>query len=128
MTSEDDVAIDPDEEDPDSGYHESGSGSLEEKKINSIERILDNDRTAAGTYNGSSDGTAVITVDMHKTEEVTSLKYQGSALSDVTVEVSEDGTAWTAVKEHYAGLDGTNDTIWFDSVEEGEREHWIGTS
>ncbi|MCI9415835.1 MAG: hypothetical protein HFI82_00270 [Eubacterium sp.] len=127
MTSEDDVAIDPDEEDPDSGYHESGSDSLEEKKINSIERILDNDRTAAGTYNGSSDGTAVITVDMHKTEEVTSLKYQGSALSDVTVEVSEDGTAWTAVKEHYAGLDGTNDTIWFDSVEEGEREHWIGT-
>lgn len=128
MTSEDDTGIEPDEEDPDSGYNENSPGNVEEKKRNSIERILDNDRTAAGTYNGNSDGAAVITVDMHKTREVTALKYQGSALESVTVEVSADGQNWIKVKENYAGINGTDEkTIWFDSVSEDVRDKWIGT-
>lgn len=127
MTSEDDIFIDADEEDPDSGYHEQEPDSVEQKKVNSIERILDNDRTAAGTYRGTAEGSAVITVDMHKVQEATALKYQGDALSDVTVEVSEDGETWTAVKEHAACQGGAEETIWFDSVNEEDRDTWIGT-
>ncbi len=126
MTSEDDIEIETDEEDPDNGYH--GDGAVPVKKVNSIERIIDNDRTADGTFTGNSTGTAVIEIDMHKTEEVTSLKYQGDAIGDVTVEVSADGETWTTVKEHYAGITGAEEaTIWFDSVKEDTRDEWIGT-
>ncbi len=126
MTSEDDIEIDSDEDDPDNGYH--GDGNVPVKKINSIERIIDNDRTAAGTFTGNSEGTAVIELDMHKMEEVTALKYDGDAIGDVTVEVSADGETWTTVKEHYAGILGTAEaTIWFDSVKEDKRDEWIGT-
>lgn len=124
MTSKDDVVIVPDEEDPDNGT------TAGDKKVHSIDRIIDNDRTGAGTYNGTSSGTATITVDMHKAEQVTALKYQGSALAKVNVEVSADGTNWTMVKENYAGLTGTKEeTLWFDSLaEDGTiRENWIGT-
>ena len=128
MTSEDDVAVVPDAEDPDSGFDAGNPGSIEERKVHSIDRILDQDLTEEGTYNGESDGTAVITVDMCKTEQVTALKYLGQALSDVTVEVSADGTDWTVVKENYAGLTGSKEQIiWFDSVKEDKRDSWIGT-
>ena len=101
---------------------------MEGKKVNSIERILDNDLTAEGTYAGTCEGTGAITIDMHKVEQVTSLKYQGDALGSVTVEVSQDQEAWVTVKENYTGLSkaGTS-IIWFDAVEEGERDSWIGT-
>ena len=126
MTSEDDIEIDSDEENPDNGSYESGDVPV--KKINSIERILDNDRTAAGTFTGNSTETAVIEIDMHKTEQVTSLKYQGDAVDDVAIEVSADGETWTSVKEHYAGITGAEEaTIWFDSVKEDTRDEWIGT-
>lgn len=128
MTSEDDVAIDSDIEDPDSGYHAEDPGSIGEKKVHSIDRILDQDRTEAGTYHGISEGNAVITIDMHKTEQVTALKYQGDALTGMTIEVSPDGSAWTVVKEGYTGLSGTGEqTVWFDSVKEDSRDSWIGT-
>ena len=128
MTSKDDIAVSPDAEDPDSGFDAENPGGVAEKKAHSIDRILDNDRTEAGTYHGESDGMAVITIDMHRTEQVTALKYAGQALSDVTVEVSPDGAEWTAVKEHYTGLTGTEEqTIWFDSVKEETRDSWIGT-
>ena len=128
MTSEDDVAIDSDIEDPDSGYHAEDPGSIGEKKVHSIDRILDQDRTEAGTYHGISEGNAVITIDMHKTEQVTALKYQGDALTGMTIEVSPDGSAWTVVKEGYTGLSGTGEqTVWFDSVKEDLRDSWIGT-
>lgn len=128
MTSEDDVAVVPDAEDPDSGYHTENPGSIGEKKVHSIDRILDQDRTESGTYHGKSEGNAVITIDMHKTEQVTALKYLGDALTGMTIEVSQDGTAWTAVKEGYTGLSGTGEqTVWFDSVKESLRDSWIGT-
>ena len=128
MTSKDDVAVSLDTEDPDSGFDAENPGGVAEKKVHSIDRVLDNDRTEAGTYNGESDGTAVITVDMHKTEQVTALKYAGQALANVTIEVSPDGTDWTVVKENYTGLAGAEEqTIWFDSVKEDTRDNWIGT-
>lgn len=65
---------------------------------------------------------------MHKTEQVTALKYAGQALANVTIEVSPDGTDWTVVKENYTGLAGAEEqTIWFDSVKEDTRDNWIGT-
>ena len=128
MTSEADVAVVPDDENPDSGFDAENPGSVEEKKAHSIDRILDQDRTEEGAYNGESDGTAVITVDMRKTEQVTALKYAGQALAGVTVEVSADGTDWTVVKEDYTGLTGADEQIiWFDSVKEDKRDSWIGT-
>ena len=128
LTSEDDTELEPDAEDPDSGFDATNPGNVEGKKVNSIERILDNDLTAEGTYAGTCEGTGAITIDMHKVEQVTSLKYQGDALGSVTVEVSQDQEAWVTVKENYTGLSkaGTS-IIWFDAVEEGERDSWIGT-
>lgn len=128
MTSADDVAVDLDDDDPDSGYSEDGTG-VDEKKLHTIDRVIDNDKTADGTYNGNSNtGLSVITIDMNKLEEVTALKYSGDALDKVTVEVSADGSSWITVKSNYTGFDGTEDKIlWFDSVEEGSRTDWIGT-
>ncbi len=128
MVSADDKVIDPGEDDPDSGYN--SNGSVPQKKVNSIERILDNDRTEAGTYSGTYTGTATITIDMHRTEQVTALKYLGDALGQITVEVSQDGTSWTEAKKGYTGLNGTEEqTIWLDCITEaGDRKtDFIGT-
>lgn len=126
MTSTDDKQITTDDNDPDSGYDEKNPSSVTAKTEHSIDRIIDNDKT--NTYNGTASNTgAEITIDMHKTQEVTSFKYLGSALSSVTIQVSEDGSTWTKVKENVS-LDGTKeDTIWFDSVKAEERNNWIGT-
>ncbi len=95
-----------DEDDPDGGYQSNGLAPA--KKVNSIERVLDNDKeTAEGTYTGTCTGTATITIDMHKSEQVTALKYLGDALTKITVEVSPDGANWMEVKKDYTGLDGT---------------------
>ena len=95
-----------------------------------MKRILDNDRTEAGTYSGTYTGTATITIDMHRTEQVTALKYLGDALGQITVEVSQDGTSWTEAKKGYTGLNGTEEqTIWLDCITEaGDRKtDFIGT-
>lgn len=130
MTSGDDTVIESKEDDPDSGYHDTSNlSSITANKVNSIERIIDNDKTSAnGTYKGTSTGTAKITIDMHETKEITALKYQGSALASVTIEVSDDNSIWKPVKENYTELTGSKEqTIWFDSVQESERQSWIGT-
>ncbi len=128
MISEDDTEIKGDENDPDSGDGE----NMQQAKVNSIERIIDGLDTENGTYRGQSQsgGTASITIDMHREEAVTALKYQGSAVSAVTVEVSSDGSQWTAVKENDAGLSGSDGgwkKVWFNSVDEAKRGEWIGT-
>ncbi len=128
MTSTFDTVIAPDTEDPDNGYDAANPGSVQEKKAHSIDRVLDNDRTEEGTYHGHSDGTESVTIDMHKTQEVTALKYFGDALAEVNIEVSEDGSTWIPVKTAYKGLTGESETIvWFDSVKEDTRDNWIGT-
>ncbi len=129
MVSQDDKEIESTDDDPDNGY-ETNPGNAATKKEHSIDRVLDNSITEAGTYTGTSSGTAVITVDMHKTQQVTSLKYQGSALQKVTVEISTDGNVWTKVKTDDASLAGTEEEVqklWFDSVKEEARENFIGT-
>lgn len=131
MSSGDDTEIEAKEDDPDSGYDENNPASVEAKKLNTIERIIDNKKDASGTYNGTvpETGTAEITIDMQEIKETTSLKYFGSALSSVTIQVSTDGSTWTTVKE-VAGLDGTGasgQTVWFNSVNAEERDKWIGT-
>jgi hypothetical protein len=125
MTSKDDTVIKPDTDDPDNGSDET------EKTVHSIDRIFDMNTTDDGTYHGIRSTTVgSITIDMHQTEKITSLKYQGSALDSVTVEVSEDGDNWTTVKENYTITEEAAEktaTIWFDSVEDVSRETWIGT-
>ena len=65
---------------------------------------------------------------MHKTQEVTALKYFGDALAEVNIEVSRDGGTWIPVKTAYKGLTGGDEkTVWFDSVKEDTRDSWIGT-
>jgi hypothetical protein len=127
LNSEDDTEIIPDAEDPDSGYSSIPS-LLETKTVHSIDRVIDNSQDTV--YHGTISGEAEITIDMHKVEEVTSLKYKGSSLAGVTVAVSENGSDWTTVKENYEGCtagSSTYSTIWFDSVEEESRSNWIGT-
>ncbi len=129
MVSQDDKEIESTEEDPDGGF-DTNPGNVSVKKEHSIDRVLDNSITPAGTYTGTSGGTAVITLDMRKTQQVTSLKYQGSPLQKVTVEVSADGNTWTKVKENDASLAETTEEaqmLWFNSVKEEARENWIGT-
>lgn len=127
MTSQEDIAVIPGEDEPDSGYSEDGT-EISEKKLHTIDRVIDNDKTAEGTYNGNSTGLAAITIDMNKSCEVTALKYSGDALDKVSVEVSADGKIWTMVKQDYTGFDGTEGKIlWFDSVNEDARDNWIGT-
>ena len=67
---------------------------------------------------------------MHKVERVTALKYQGSDLASLDVEISLDGSTWTKVKKNSVSLSGTAEqTVWFDSLKEDGsiRENWIGT-
>lgn len=130
MTSENDAVIEAEDDNPDSGYDASNPNNVVAKKVNSIERILDNKKDADGTYQGKvTNGSAEITIDMHEVKEITALKYEGSAVSSITVMVSNNGMTWIPVKENYTNLKGseTAETIWFDSVEENERQNWIGT-
>ncbi|MDE6636488.1 MAG: M60 family metallopeptidase, partial [Lachnospiraceae bacterium] len=128
MTSIDDTTVDMDEDDPDNGYDASNPSSVDKKTVHSIDRIIDNDLSQTGTYNGISENAASITIDMHRTEEVTSLKYVGDAIADVTVEISIDGNTWTTVKESDNSLNAAGEhMLWFDSVNEEERDSWIGT-
>lgn len=128
MTSADDTDCVMDEDDPDSGYNESKPSAVDKKKIHSIDRIIDNNLSQAGTYNGSSADGASITVDMHRTEQITALKYVGDAIADVTVEISDDGSTWTTVKAGDNSLNAQGEhMLWFDSVDGDARDSWIGT-
>ncbi len=134
MTSDDDTDTPVDMDHPDSGYDEEQPHKVAQAKEDSSSRLFDNDTSPQGTYQETADGaqeTAVITIDMHKTEAVTALKYQGSKVDSLTVEISMDGQEWQAVKEDNAGLKNAQDsvytTVWFDAVKEAERESWIGT-
>lgn len=135
MISEDDIDIPTDADHPDSGYDAEDPGRVEAAKVNSIARIIDNDTTKEGTYQEAADhtvDTASVTIDMHRIEAVTALKYQGSKLDSITIEVSQNGQDdWLEVKKDYTGLKNVKETqktdVWFDAVKETEREHWIGT-
>lgn len=134
MVSDDDTLVDTSEEAPDSGSHDGDLSKVTQAKVNSIERVIDNDtKTEAGMYQEKAGSTsqAQITLDLHKTEQVTALKYLGGKAAALTVEISLDGQQWNTVKEGYEGLknavDTKEETIWFDAVNEAERGKWIGT-
>lgn len=133
MVSEDDTEVKTDDDDPDSGYDESNPGSVEANTEHTIDRVIDND--AATAYNGtvSDTGAAEITIDMHDIKEVTSLKYSGTTVlnsNNATIKVSTDGSTWTSVSTWSnitKSSDASSDIVWFNSVEEGQRDKWIGT-
>lgn len=130
MISDDDVYVDHTEDDPDGGYHTDPS-KAEHEKLKTINRIIDNNISGDDAiYTGKKNADLPqITVDMHKMEEVTALKYMGSNSGKLTVEVSGDGQKWTVVseKDTVAVSEDTYTTIWFDAVEEEARDSWIGT-
>lgn len=131
MVSDDDQPITPNEEDPDSGYNTT-PGNVTQKRINSIERIFDGKTEEDFVYHGKvlPGKAGEITIDLHKQEQLTSLRYQGSDLAKLQVEVSSDGTQWTTVKANYTecvNAQTNYKTIWFDAVKEEEKDSWIGT-
>lgn len=134
LISDDDTLIDRDAEHPDSGYDAEHPDRVGAERVSSISRLTDLDRTDAGTYHESAARmvqTASITIDMHRTEAVTALKYQGSSIDSLTVEISPDGQDWQVVKKDDTGLKNAKETgtatVWFDAVKETERQNWIGT-
>lgn len=135
MISDDDAVTDTNEDNPDSGYDADQPDRVEAAKVSSIERVIDNNIEQEGTYQESAEktaDTAVITIDMHRTEAVTALKYKGGNIDSLTVEVGLNGKDdWTIVKENSTTLKDAKDSetaqVWFDAVNEAERENWIGT-
>lgn len=131
MVSKDDIKIDTDDNDPDSGYNEKNPGSVTAKTEHTIDRVIDNN--ANTVYNGTVPETATtaeVTIDMHDTKEVTSLKYSGTALNsnNAIIEVSADGSTWTTASTwSKTTQSGSSEMVWFDSVKEDTRESWIGT-
>ena len=128
MLSPDDTELEVDDNDPDSGYDAENPESVEAKKEHSIDRVIDNDQETSYHGTAQESGSAEIMLDLHEIKEVTALKYSGSLLSSVKIEISTDGNTWTTVKE-VTGLDGTagQADVWFDSVNGSERDKWIGT-
>lgn len=129
MVSEDDKPVETDMDHPDSG---DGAGDMQQAKENSIARIADGGETDECTYKGqpSAGTTATVTIDMHRIHAVTALKYKGSAIPEITAEVSTDGSQWQTVKTNDTGFSGSEDgwkKIWFDSADETKRSEWIGT-
>ncbi len=136
MISDADTQLPTDIDNPDSGYDADQPKRVEAAKANSITRVIDNDTTKEGTYAeaaASAKETAYLTIDMHRTQEVTALKYTGSSIDSLNVEISLTGQEddWQTVKKGCGALKHTKETdtamVWFDAVSEAEREHWIGT-
>jgi len=133
MTSDEDIEIQNNDNDPDSGYDEKNPGSVTAKTEHTIDRVIDN--KADTVYNGKAPeaGAAEIIIDMHDIKEVTSLKYSGTTAlnsDNAKIYVSTDGSTWTPVSTWSnvtKSSDGSSDIVWFNSVEEGARESWIGT-
>lgn len=136
MISDDDTQIPTDIDNPDSGYDADQPKRVEAAKVSSITRVIDNDTSKEGTYAeaaASAKDTAYLIIDMHRTQEVTALKYTGSSIDSLTVEISMTGgeNDWQAVKNDCDALRHMKESdtadVWFDAVNEAEREHWIGT-
>lgn len=134
MKSEDDSILSTDTDNPDSGYDENKPHSVRPATVNSIARIIDNDTSPEGTYKeaaGEAADMASVTIDMHRIQAVTALKYQGSGIDSLTVEVSQDGNDWQTVKEDDTELKNATGSeqkvVWFDAVKETAKDNWIGT-
>lgn len=130
MTSDDDIKIETDDDDPDNGYDQENADA---KTEHTIDRIIDNN--ADTVYNGKAPeaGAAEIIIDMHDIKEVTSLKYSGTTALDSTnakIYVSTDGSTWAPTPVSTwtkVTPSGSAQMVWFDSVKADENNKWIGT-
>lgn len=112
---------------PDENNSSDSFCSTGEKVKYAIDYILDNQ---AGTaFEGSASVNGHLTIDMGKVQEITSLQYTGSSLSDISIAVSADGSSWKSVKAHVSVNSASEErhTIWFDSVDPDAKAEWIGT-
>lgn len=115
MKSVDDVEIPADEQDP--------CDPTPEPAIN---RVIDNDY-ADNSYVGTAASDATVTINMNKKAAVSALKYtvgEGSAIGEYTVEVSEDGSTWTKVREGSFEDKTGSQTVYFQN-ENGDP--WVAT-
>lgn len=112
---------------PDENNSSDSFCSTGEKVKYAIDYVLDNQ---AGTaFEGSASVNGHLTIDMGKVQEITSLQYTGSSLSDISIAVSADGSSWKSVKAHVSVNSSSEErhTIWFDSVDPDAKAEWIGT-
>ena len=112
---------------PDENNSSDSFCSTGEKVKYAIDYVLDNQ---AGTaFEGSASVNGHLTIDMGKVQEITSLQYTGSSLSDISIAVSADGSSWKSVKAHVSVNSASEErhTIWFDSVDPDAKAEWIGT-
>lgn len=115
MTSKADAVTDADEQDP-----------CDPVKEPAITRILDNDYTG-NTYVGAADQDAVITISMNKKEAVSALKYtaaSGTQISSYKIEISEDGSTWTKVREGSFENKTGSQTVYFQNE---DKDPWVAT-
>lgn len=112
---------------PDENNSSDSFCSTGEKVKYAIDYVLDNQ---AGTaFEGSASVNGHLTIDMGKVQEITSLQYTGSSLSDISIAVSADGSSWKSVQAHVSVNSASEErhTIWFDSVDPDAKAEWIGT-
>lgn len=112
---------------PDENNSSDSFCSTGEKVKYAIDYVLDNQ---AGTaFEGSASVNGHLTIDMGKVQEITSLQYTGSSLSDISIAVSADGSSWKSVQAHVSVNSSSEEchTIWFDSVDPDAKAEWIGT-
>lgn len=116
MTSDADTKTPADEQDPCDPVPEPA-----------ISRVIDNDY-AGNTYTGiSASGNAVVTISMNKKAAVSALKYtveEGSAITDYVIEVSEDGSKWTRVREGSFENRTGSQIVYFENE---NKDPWVAT-
>lgn len=112
---------------PDENNSSDSFCSTGEKVKYAIDYVLDNQPGTA--FEGSASVNGHLTIDMGKVQEITSLQYTGSSLSDISIAVSADGSSWKSVKAHVSVNSALEErhTIWFDSVDPDAKAEWIGT-
>lgn len=115
MKSADDKVIDADEKDP-----------CDPTPEPAIKRVIDNDY-ADNSYVGTAASDAAVTINMNKKAAVSALKYtvgEGSSIGAYTVEISEDGSTWTKVREGSFEDKTGSQTVYFQN-EKGDP--WVAT-
>ena len=115
MTSADDAVVDADEDMP-----------CDSTKKPAINRVIDNDYDG-NTYVGPAASDAVVTISTNKKVAVSALKYtveSGNAIGAYVIEVSEDGSKWTRVREGSFEDKTGSQTVYFQNE---KADPWVAT-
>ncbi len=112
---------------PDGGFDGDSAPTVEYGIKKVIDGVVGDPQ--AGPFLGTAKADDRITIDMQQVTEVTSLKYVGGSLGNVTISVSSDGSSWVTVKECEiaASTEKGSQTIWFDAAQAEQKDYWIGT-